>query len=134
MVTAMPTHKPGLRMTAFTLVELLVVLAIISLLLTIGVPRYFHSVDVSREKVLRANLAATRHVLDKYYEDHGIYPEDLDKLVAKHYLRAVPVDPLTGRSDTWVVVPPDQPEKGGVADLHSGAQGTALDGSAYGDW
>jgi general secretion pathway protein G len=122
------------RGAGFTLVELLVVLTIISLLLTIGVPRYFHSLDTSREQVLRANLAAVRHVLDKYYEDRGVYPESLDNLVSKHYLRAIPVDPLTGKRDTWVAVPPDMPEKGGVADLHSGAEGKALDGSAYGDW
>ncbi|WP_307164502.1 MULTISPECIES: type II secretion system protein [unclassified Massilia] len=122
------------RAYGFTLVELLVVLSIIALLLTIGIPRYFHSLDLSREQVLRANLASLRHVLDKYYEDRGVYPESLDTLVSGHYLRAVPVDPLTGKSDTWVVVPPDTPEKGGVADLHSGAVGKALDGSAYGDW
>lgn len=118
----------------FTLVELLVVLCIISLLLTIGIPRYFHSVDLSREQVLRANLAAVRHVLDKYYEDRGIYPESLDVLVSQRYLRAVPLDPLTGKRDTWIAVPPDTPDKGGVADLHSGAEGKALDGSPYGDW
>lgn len=122
------------RRMGFTLVELLVVLSIISLLLTIGVPRYFHSVDLSREKVLRADLAAMRHVLDKYYEDHGVYPETLAELVSKHYLRAIPVDPLTGKADSWVAVPPESPEKGGVADLHSGAEGKALDGSIYGDW
>jgi general secretion pathway protein G len=122
------------RHRGFTLIELLVVMAIIALLMTIGVPRYFRSVELSREQVLRANLAVTRHVLDKYYEDQGIYPDSLDNLIAKHYLRAIPVDPLTGKRDTWVLVAPDTPEKGGVADVHSGAQGTGLDGSAYGDW
>jgi general secretion pathway protein G len=118
----------------FTLIELLVVLAIISLLLTIGVPRYFRSVEQSREEVLRANLAITRHVLDKYYEDNGVYPDSLDSLVTKHYLRAVPLDPLTGKRDSWVVVAPDTPDKGTVADVRSGAQGSGLDGSSYGDW
>lgn len=128
----MMERRTGAR--GFTLVELLVVLAIISLLLTIGVPRYFRSVDKSREEALRANLAVTRHVLDKYYEDHGVYPDSLDQLVEKHYLRALPIDPMTGKRDTWIVVGPDTPEKGAVADLHSGAQGTGLDGSAFGDW
>ncbi len=118
----------------FTLVELLVVLSIISLLLTIGIPRYFHSLDLSREQVLHANLATVRHVLDKYYEDRGVYPESLEALVSQHYLRAIPVDPLTGKRDTWMVVAPDTPDKGGVFDVHSGAEGKALDGSAYGDW
>jgi general secretion pathway protein G len=119
--------------SGFTLVELLVVMAIIALLLTIGVPRYFNSVEKSREAVLRANLAATRHVLDKYYEDHGIYPDALDTLVSKRYLRAVPIDPLTGKRD-WIVVAPDNPERGAVADVHSRATGAGLDGSTYGEW
>jgi len=124
---------PG-RRHGFTLIELLVVLSIISLLLTIGVPRYFHSIDKSREQVLRANLALTRHVLDKYYEDQGVYPDTLETLVSKHYIRAVPLDPLTGRRDTWVLVQPDKPEKGTVMDVHSSASGKGLDGSAYGEW
>jgi len=122
------------RNAAFTLVELLVVLAIVALLLTIGVPRYFRHVEVSREQVLRANLAVLRHVLDKYYEDHGVYPDNLDVLVEKRYMRSVPLDPLTGKRDTWVIVAPDDPAKGGVLDLHSGAAGAGLDGSEYAQW
>ncbi len=132
MVTQMRAMPERCR--GFTLIELLVVLSIISLLLTIGVPRYFHSIDKSREQVLRANLALTRHVLDKYYEDQGVYPDTLETLVTKRYMRAVPVDPLTGRRDTWVLVQPDKPEKGTVMDVHSGAPGNGLDGSTYGEW
>jgi general secretion pathway protein G len=119
---------------AFTLVELLVVMAIIALLLTIAVPRYMNSVEKSREAVLRANLALTRQMLDKFFEDNGKYPEGLDSLVDKHYLRAIPQDPVTGSSATWVIVAPALAEQGGVSDVRSGAPGNALDGSAYGAW
>lgn len=118
----------------FTLIELLVVLAIISLLLTIALPRYLNSVEKSRESVLRANLAATRLVLDKYYEDHGKYPDALENLVAKRYIRGLPEDPLTGSRETWIIVAPATPGKGAVADIKSGASGNGLDGSAYSEW
>lgn len=122
------------RQTAFTLVELLVVMAIIALLLTVAIPRYMNSVEKSREAVLRANLALTRQMLDKYFEDNGKYPDGLDSLVVKRYLRSIPQDPITGSSATWVIVAPAVAEQGGVSDVHSGAAGSALDGSAYGAW
>jgi general secretion pathway protein G len=119
---------------AFTLVELLVVMAIIASLLTIAVPRYLNSVEKSREAVLRQNLALTRQMLDKYFEDNGKYPDGLDSLVSNKYLRSVPQDPITGSSASWVIVPPAAAGSGGVADVHSGAPGNGLDGSAYGEW
>jgi len=118
----------------FTLVELLVVMAIIALLVSLAAPRYFHSVDNSKETVLRENLSVTRQALDKYYGDNGIYPDTLDALVSKKYLRSLPLDPITGSQATWLIVPPDVPEKGGVYDLKSGATGKARDGSEYKDW
>jgi general secretion pathway protein G len=118
----------------FTLVELLVVMALIALLLSIAIPRYMNSVEKSREAVLRANLHLTRQMLDKYYEDHGRYPDSLAGLVDRRYLRSVPQDPVTGSSETWVIVVPEAPEQGGVQDIRSGAAGSALDGSAYGEW
>lgn len=120
--------------TGFTLIELLVVMAVIALLLSLATPRYFNSVEKSREAVLRENLHLMRDALDKYYGDNGTYPETLDALVDKRYLRSVPSDPITGDSSTWVVVPPDDPSKGGVFDVKSGAEGTARDGSAYTEW
>ncbi|BCB27607.1 type II secretion system pseudopilin OxpG [Sulfurimicrobium lacus] len=122
------------RIKAFTLVELLVVLAIIALLLSLAVPRYFQSIEKSKETVLRDNLSLTRQALDKYYGDNGKYPDSLDMLVNKKYLRSLPVDPITDSSTTWIVVPPDVPEKGGVYDLKSGAPGKARDGTEYKDW
>jgi general secretion pathway protein G len=118
----------------FTLIELIVVMAIIATLLTLAVPRYFHSTDRAKEAVLKQNLAQMRDSIDKYYGDRGRYPDSLEDLVSKKYLRKVPPDPITDSTTTWLTVPPDEPGKGGVFDVRSGAVGTGLDGSAYDKW
>jgi len=118
----------------FTLIELLVVMAIIAMLLSLAAPRYFNSVDKSKEAVLRENLATTRQALDKYFGDNGKYPDTLDDLVTKKYLRSAPMDPVTGSTTTWTIVPPDTPEKGGVFDIKSGSPDKAQDGTAFKDW
>jgi general secretion pathway protein G len=121
------------RERAFTLIELLVVLAIVALLLSLAVPRYFHSIAVSKEQVLAENLRIARDAIDKFYGDTGRYPESLGELVDRRYLRALPVDPVTGSVSTWVIVAPDPEFKGGVYDLRSGAPGATLDGHAFAD-
>jgi len=118
----------------FTLIELLVVMAIIGTLLTIAVPRYFHSIEKSKEAVLHQNLTVTRQALDKYFGDNSKYPPSLDDLVSKKYLRSLPFDPITESNTTWLIVAPDNIENGAVYDIKSGAQGKALDGSEYKDW
>jgi general secretion pathway protein G len=120
--------------SGFTLIELLVVMAVIATLLTLAVPRYFSSLEKSREAVLHANLTLMRQTLDKYYGDKGRYPDALEDLVASKYLRSVPADPITQSSTTWIVVPPVPPVAGGVYDVRSGAEGFARDGSAYLEW
>ena len=125
----MAMHRRG-----FTLIELLVVMAIIATLLLIAVPRYFGSLDKAKEAVLKENLYQTRDAIGKYYGDKGRYPASLEALAAEKYLRATPVDPITESAATWLVVPPDDPQKGGVSDVRSGAPGRARDGSAYADW
>lgn len=120
--------------SGFTLIELLVVMAIIALLLALAVPRYFGSVDRSKETVLKENLFLMRDTLQKYYSDKGKYPDDLTGLVSDKYLRKIPVDPITESDQTWRVVPPDDSSKGGVYDVHSGAQGSASDGTSYSEW
>src|SRR5574342_257296 len=89
----------------FTLVELLVVMAIIALLLALAAPRYFKSVNKAEEAVLKENLTLMRDAIDKFYADTGKYPPNLEELVSKRYLRKIPDDPVTGANNTWVVVP-----------------------------
>ena len=121
------------RARGFTLIELMVVMAAIGLLLAITVPRYTDHVDRAREVVLRQNLAAVRDAIDKFHADRGRYPAALQELVQARYLRQLPLDPMTDRVDTWVLLGPE----GGtaaVADLRSGAKGQARDGSSYASW
>ncbi|BAN50720.1 type II secretion system protein [Metapseudomonas resinovorans] len=118
----------------FTLIELLVVMAIIATLMTIAVPRYFSSLENSKETTLRQSLAVMREALDQFYGDTGRYPDSLDELVAQRYLRAMPLDPIAERNDGWLVLPPPEGAPGTVYDVKSGAPGRARDGSLYADW
>lgn len=118
----------------FTLIELLVVLGIVALMLTLAVPRYFPSVDKSREVVLADNLRNLRGLIDQYYGDTGRYPDSLDQLVEKKYLRALPRDPVTDSDSTWIIVPPEDGLKGNVYDIRSGAPGNDRSGKPYADW
>src|SRR5262252_2338672 len=127
--------KPTAReVPGFTLIELLVVLAIVAILLTIAVPRYFGSLDRSKEAVLKEDLFQMRDAIGKYYGDKGKYPDTLDALVDEKYLRRIPVDPLTDSATSWVpVAPQDDRGSTGVFDVKSGAQGKSADGTAYGE-
>ncbi|HEY8357534.1 MAG TPA: prepilin-type N-terminal cleavage/methylation domain-containing protein [Ramlibacter sp.] len=118
----------------FTLIELLVVLAIVATLLLLVSPRYLHQVDASKEAVLRDNLRTVRDTLEKFHADQGRYPETLEELVDKRYLRSLPVDPLTESATTWELVPAPDGYKGNVYDIRSGAPGEARDGKKYAEW
>lgn len=123
------------RHAGFTLMELMVVMAIIASLMTLALPRYFHSVERSREAVLKHDLAAMRDAIDKFLADRGRYPTTLEELAEKRYLRKLPADPVTDSSTTWVVVPPPSNDgREGVYDVRSGAPGMSLDGEAYDSW
>jgi general secretion pathway protein G len=118
----------------FTLIELIVVMTIISLLLTLAAPRYFRSIERSKETVLKANLTSTRDALDKFHSDTGKYPEQLEDLVTKHYLRTLPWDPVIERADAWVVEPPADGQAGAVYNIHSSAEGSGSNGVPYAQW
>jgi len=129
---ALLPRKPIFQ-SGFTLIELLVVLSIVAMLLTITVPRYFNSMDASKETVLVENLRTTREAIDKFYSDTARYPESLDELVVKRYLRSVPSDPVLGASDAWILISPPNAAigKGGVYDLKSAATGLSRSGKAF---
>lgn len=121
--------------SGFTLIEILVVLAIIATLLSLVTPRYFDSMNRSKEKILKNDLIVIREAIDKYYSDKNAYPDSLEDLVQYKYLREMPVDPITDSSVTWLFSPPlDIEAKGAIYDIHSGSQDLASDGSHYADW
>lgn len=121
--------------TGFTLIELIVVMAIVALLVSITAPRYFRSVDRAKENSLRTSLNVMRDAIDQFAADKGRYPDSLNELVETRYVRSVPVDPLTGSDASWVVLtPPDPAALGKVYDIRSGMAGRAADGRLFADW
>lgn len=120
----------------FTLVEMLVVLAIVSLLVALAVPRYVDRVEDAREAVLRENLKVVRTAIDRFQADAGRYPRDIAELVERRYLAALPHDPITDRNDSWVEVGADRLEPGasGIGDVRSGAEGESRGGRSYAEF
>ncbi len=120
----------------FTLIELIVVMAIVALLASIAAPRYFASLEKSKEAALRSSLGVLRDAIDHFAADRGRYPESLDELATARYVREIPEDPVAGARDAWVEVgpPPDAQLKGQLYDVRSGAAGRASDGRLYADW
>lgn len=122
------------RGEGFTLIELLVVISIIGTLLAIAVPRYFQSIERSKETVLRQDLSVMRQAIDQYRADVGEYPDTLGALVERGYLRAVPEDPFTKSTETWVVEDSQETNFPGIADVRSGADGSGYSGVEFGDY
>jgi general secretion pathway protein G len=133
------------RDEGFTLLELIIVVAVIGILATIVMPKLLHTPDRAKEAVLRTDLRTFRDVIDQYYADKGKYPESLDALVEDQYLRAIPVDPMTKSADTWVTVleepkldaapvESDEEAQPGIMDVHSGSEQTGSDGRPYSEW
>jgi general secretion pathway protein G len=130
----MARHQRG-----FTLIELMVVMSIIVVFATIGMVQYRQSVVYARESVLRDDLFKMKEAIDQYYADKNQYPPALEDLVTSGYLRAIPKDPFTNATDSWITVPaepdPTNPSAtAGIYDVKSGSEATALDGSRYADW
>jgi general secretion pathway protein G len=127
-------NRPG-----FTLIELMIVMSIIGILAAIAVPSYRTGLIKARETVLREDLYNLRSTIDQFNADQGKYPDSLQDLTDKKYLRDLPKDPFTGKNDTWVVVEPPQPPegteiKGSVYDVHSGSNLIGTNGTPYNEW
>ena len=125
----------------FTLIEILIVFTLIGILVGLGIPQYKNAVKRTRETVLKENLFQMRKLISQYYIDKGKYPLSLQTLVDEEYLMAIPVDPITGFSDTWIEIPetPSEEEltldfQPGIVDVQSGSDQIAIDGTAYNTW
>lgn len=123
----------------FSLLELIVVLAVIGILVVYALPAYEDATTRAREAVLKEDLVRLRDALEQYMTDKGLYPEALDDLVTEGYLRSIPEDPITRSADTWQVeYAPwnmvDQGQPAGIWDVWSGAAGDSLDGVPYAEW
>jgi len=135
------SRNPLRQGRGFTLIEIIIVFALIGILVGLAIPRYQHSRRRAQEAVLREDLFVLRKLINEYYTDKGKYPASLRALVEENYLRTLPIDPMTGSADSWQEVK-DQPSyeemipgvEFGVVDVHSGSTVKALDGTTYDTW
>lgn len=125
----------------FTLIELMIVISLLLILITVAIPIYKQSILRAKESVLRQDLFTLRQVIDQYTLDKQKAPQSLDDLVSAGYMKQLPMDPFTGKNDTWAVVQeedtiadPSQTEAGGISDVHSGSGLISSDGTAYSSW
>lgn len=132
--------RPSLRShRGFTLLEIMVVMALIVVLASMGLVQYRQSITRSQEAALKEDLFRMRDAIDQYYADKNQYPSSLDSLVTDGYLRALPVDPFTKAADSWQTVqaepdPANVTADPGVFDVKSGSAATAMDGTKYAEW
>jgi general secretion pathway protein G len=139
MKTALAPALSSRRRFGFTFIELMIVMAIIAILMAVALPIYTRSIIRSKESVLKNNLYTLRTVIDEYTYDKQKAPQTLEDLVSDGYLRQVPIDPITGTADSWKLIMEDASNtvnqtQPGIFDVRSGAEGTSLEGTPYGDW
>jgi len=130
-----PSRRTGER--GFTLLEMLIVVALVGIMASLAVVQFKHTPQKAKEAVLKEDLYILRDIIDQYFTDKGKYPSTLQDLVDAGYIRKIPVDPITGSSESWQIenVPAEEGEDaGGIYDVHSGAPGAGLDGTNYSEW
>lgn len=130
--------RTGRAASGFTLIELMIVMAIIAVLVSMALPIYQKSIIRSKESVLRSNLSTLRNVIDEYTYDKQKAPQNLEDLVGEGYLRQVPIDPITGAAD-WKIIMEDalttvNQTDPGIYDVRSQSDKTSLEGTAYSEW
>ena len=135
----MAHHTRSGKRAGYTLIELIIVMAIISILISVAVPFYVKSIQRTKETVLKQNLFNLRTVIDEYTFDKKAAPQQLEDLVREGYLRAVPVDPITGNNRSWRTVIEDSVRSAdqtqpGIFDVRSGSDLKSLEGNSYSDW
>jgi general secretion pathway protein G len=133
------TTQTGNRRSGFTLIELMIVMAIITVIISIAVPLYQKSIIRAKESVLRNNLFSLRTVIDEYTFDKQKAPQTLQDLVTEGYLRAVPIDPITNSDSTWRTIMEDamsatSQNEPGIWDVRSGSDQKSLEGTPYTEW
>ena len=137
----MKRRQEGAVRPGFTLIEIIIVFALIGILVGLALPRYQHSRRRAQESVLKEDLYVMRKLINEYYTDKGKYPATLRTLVEENYLRTLPIDPMTGSAETWQEIK-DQPSyeeivpgvEYGIVDVRSGSQAKALDETTYDTW
>jgi general secretion pathway protein G len=134
-----PVNRPNRCRFGFTLIELMIVMAVIAVLMSVALPIYNRSIQRSKESVLKNNLFTLRTVIDEYTYDKQKAPQTLEDLVSDGYLRQVPIDPITGSSDSWHLVMEDgnntvNQTQPGIFDVRSGSDATSLEGTPYAEW
>ena len=137
-----PTGRPrstGGAQAGWTLIELVIVMAIITVLASLATVGARNAVYLSREATLKEDLFRMRDAIDQYYADKGKYPADLQALVSDQYMREVPIDPISNSRDTWQTIPaepdPANPSADpGIFNVKSGAEGTSLQGQPYSEF
>ena len=130
---------PSGKRAGYTLIELIIVMAIISILISVAVPFYTKSIQRTKETLLHQNLFTLRTVIDEYTFDKKEAPQQLEDLVREGYLRSVPIDPSTGSDRTWEVVIEDSlmavdQTQPGISNVHSGSDLRSLEGTTYSEW
>jgi len=127
-------NRLGSGQGGFTLIEMMIVVAIISILATLAMPNFQRALIRAKETSLQRSLFVMRDTIDQFYADHGRYPDRLEDLVDNKYIRQIPVDPFTGKNDTWITIPPEGFAEGEVYDVHSGSDKVGLEGVPYNEW